>query len=73
MRAHCGRIIHIPLRGKSLAAGQCICRSWKDLLKLAHPTAYGICKYTSQRFSGVQEEGMLQSRESLLHHQRDRA
>ena len=73
LRAHWERNIHSPLHGKSLAAGQCSCGSGKDLLKRAHPTAYGICEYTSERFSGVEEEGMLQSKESLLHHQRDRA
>jgi len=53
---------------QSVAAGHCICRSWEDLLKLAHRTACGICKYNSQRCSGVGEEDVLQSRDCLLQH-----
>ena len=46
--------------------------SWRNLQKLLHPTAYGIFQKDSHIFSGV-EEDVLQSRFSLLHHQRDRA
>jgi len=53
---------------QSVAAGHCICRSWGDLLKLAHRTACGLCKYNSQSYSGVGEEDVLQSRDCLLQH-----
>ena len=73
LRAHWRRNLHSPLRGKSLGAGQCSFSSWRDLLKLVHRAVYGICQEDSRCFSTVEEEDTLQSRASLLHHQRDRA
>ena len=47
--------------------------SWKCLLDLAHVTADRTCQDGSPGFSGLEEEeDVLQSRASLLHHQRDR-
>ena len=47
--------------------------SWKRLLDLAHVTADRTCQDVPPGFSGVEEEVVLQSRDCLLHHQRDRA
>lgn len=43
-RPHLEKNLHSPEQGKSLAAGTHGCSCWNDLLKLAHPTAYGGSK-----------------------------
>uniref|UniRef100_A0A8U7NPB9 Uncharacterized protein n=1 Tax=Corvus moneduloides TaxID=1196302 RepID=A0A8U7NPB9_CORMO len=41
----CGRITPSPWHRKPLAAGHGSCSSWRDLLKLQHPSAYGFCAH----------------------------
>jgi len=45
---------------------------WKDLLKLAHPTSYGMDHEEYHNLPHVEDEDVLQSRDCLLHPQRDR-
>ena len=64
MKAQLEKNFHSLYQGKSLAARQCSCGSCNDLLKLAHPTAFGINQEDSCSFLSIEKKDVLWSRAS---------